>query len=116
MKFLRKESSNALDKVGRYFIMEEGQELMQNYVSGNSSSLYVLDEISKLELAGKGWSDILKDKIKENKQHLLLVVREELTEEILRAYSVIPEKIINIENIKCENAIREVNEILFPES
>ena len=98
--FLRKSGKDEQEKVGPYFIYEDGVNLAQKSI--NSSANYIfIDEIGKLELKGKGWANILPDLVNSDST-LILSLREEIHQELIRKFKLKPTFIFTIGESKRE--------------
>ena len=50
--------------------------------------MVVIDEVGKLELNGKGWAKQLDYLIQSGRNHLLIAVRDEFSEEVLEKWNI----------------------------
>jgi nucleoside-triphosphatase THEP1 len=88
------ESSEETISIGNYIFLQESfdwanEKLLQGYSS--KPDYFVIDEVGKLELKGKGFYPSIKEilEIKDNsKTQLILVVRDYLLDEVLHYFGI----------------------------
>ncbi len=97
--FLRTSANGTSEKVGEFYIFPEGLQFgLERLKSANQieNQIVIVDEVGKLELAGKGWASELDKLASNNKNHLLLAAREDFVEEIIAKWKLNNARIINI--------------------
>jgi len=99
---------------GRFAFKPEGHDFGVSCLSGDEGSnktIYVLDEIGKLETSGYGWHDSLKRLLNEKKD-LIIAVRNLYLYEIVSYFGIENFRIINIEDILPEEVSSEISELI----
>jgi nucleoside-triphosphatase THEP1 len=100
VRFLRTFGDDIQQRIGKYFIYDEGLKLGENSLNNSNTKLFVIDEIGKLELEEKGWHKLLLQVISHSKSNLLLSVRLEVINEVLEKYNISPKYIFNVSEQK----------------
>lgn len=95
-RFLRTFGENGQQRIGKFYIYNEGLKLGDESLKTTDAELIVIDEIGKLELEENGWHNSLLQIISHPKSHLLLSVREEVLNETLDKYRISPEIIFKV--------------------
>jgi nucleoside-triphosphatase THEP1 len=88
---LRESDQTGGNKIGRFAIFPQGlkkgiQLLSPAQLLGKR--LVIIDEVGRLELNDKGWSDGISSLMKTSKIHLLFTVRDSFTDEVIRKWSI----------------------------
>jgi len=88
---LRQNDDSGTERIGRFVIHEKG--ISKGNTALNSASVFnkmivVIDEIGRLELQGEGWSESFQRLIKTSENHILITVRDNLTEAVINKYSI----------------------------
>lgn len=112
-RFLRIEGIQSQEKIGKYFIYNEGIKAAENALIHRNSSLVVLDEIGKLELKGKGFTHLLQNCLSEKTGPLLLSVREEILNELIEEFDLKPIEILNVTKTGCEQITGKIEKYLM---
>ncbi len=74
-------------KTGKFYFNPDSIEFGNDIISKiPGSSIGVIDEVGPLEMDGEGWDASLKRILEEHKNPLILVIRRNLTQEIIRKY------------------------------
>ncbi len=100
--FLRTEGNVTQQKIGRYYIYPEAFALAEQSAKRFSGGIFILDEVGRLELEGKGWHNTLMQLTKLKKAKLLLVVRKEFQQQIIEKYGLLPRKIFLVSQLSTE--------------
>jgi nucleoside-triphosphatase THEP1 len=80
-------------KAGRFKFLQDGLKLGNAALSAEatkSADLIVIDEFGPLELNGVGWRESVDSLIDSSNALILLIVRQELAESVLRLYADLP--------------------------
>lgn len=94
-KFLRTKGNKNQQRIGKYYIYEEGLQAGKDELLQNKTKIKVIDEIGKLEMEDKGWYETLQQIIEDSESTLLLSVREEVVPDIIEKFRILPEIIYN---------------------
>lgn len=111
--FLRIEENENLEKIGIFSIFPKALALgIESLKPENNkeNQLIIIDEIGKLELENKAWAKSLDELIQFNKNHLLLVVREDITEKIIKKWSLQNYFVFNLNENQSQNAEKTIME------
>lgn len=95
-KFLRTNGSRNQQRIGKFYIYDEGLQSGKEELQLNKTQIKVIDEIGKLELEGKGWCESIYQIIEDSESNLLLSVREEVVNEINVKFGFTPEIIYSV--------------------
>jgi len=105
--FLRKTDNEKSEKIGIFSIfpkaIEFGIESLKPE-NNRANQLIIIDEIGNLELSEKAWAKSLTELLNFKKNHLLIVVREDLTEKIIEKW--------NLQNFSVFILHKNVNQII----
>ena len=76
--------------IGRYVFSATGFRKAIAHLRNNmhKPGLLIIDEIGPLELRGNGFKDVLEEILKERTGDLLIVVRENLVDEVVRKFGI----------------------------
>ncbi len=107
-KFLRKEGDLTQEKIGRFYIFNEGLDAGNKELLNTNSQIKIIDEIGKLELSGKGWINSVEQIIKKSECDLLLVVREKVVSEIIEKLKIEPVFVLNVSERNCEGFYMQI--------
>jgi nucleoside-triphosphatase THEP1 len=111
--FLRTDHCEKCDKVGIFSIfpkaLQKGYESLRPE-NNTKEQLVIIDEVGLLELDGKGWAKCLEELIQNGRNHLLIVVREELAEAVIEKWQLKPAVVFKVpeNNESAENSILEL--------
>jgi nucleoside-triphosphatase THEP1 len=111
--FLRIEGNENLEKIGIFSVFPKALALgIESLKPENNkeNQLVIIDEIGKLELENKAWAKSLDELIQFNKNHLLLVVREDITEKIIKKWSLQNYFVFNLNENQSQNAEKTIME------
>ncbi len=100
-RFLRKNGDSFQQKIGRFYIFDEGLNAGNNELQTINSQITVVDEIGRLELSEKGWYNSVEQLIKNSNSHLILTVRDEFVSNIIEKFEIQPESIFNLYEEDC---------------
>jgi nucleoside-triphosphatase THEP1 len=96
VKFLRTKGSRDQQRIGKFYIYDEGLLAGKEELLLNKTQIKVIDEIGKLELEGKGWCESLYQIIEDSDSNLLLSVREEVLNEVILKFGFSNEMIYSV--------------------
>ncbi len=111
--FLRIEGNENLEKIGIFSVFPKALALgieSLKLENNKENQLVIIDEIGKLELENKAWAKSLDELIQFNKNHLLLVVREDITEKIIKKWSLQNYFVFNLNENQSQNAEKTIME------
>ena len=108
MKLLRTESETTGEKIGRYFFYPEAFRKAAELTKPESSQLFIIDEVGRLELREKGWFEILQYLKTNRKLIILLIVREEVIEDIKQKFGLHPEIVFHVNEMSTESIRSEL--------
>lgn len=106
IKFLRIKRDSSKQKIGSFYIFNEGLNAGNDALQNSNSQVIIIDEIGKLEYSGNGWYSAIKQIIENSDSHTILVVRKEFVTQIIEKFKVKPNSILNVSDENC-NAISE---------
>jgi nucleoside-triphosphatase THEP1 len=89
--FLRINHCETCKKIGIFSIFSDGVKKGKESLHPEKTAddqLVVIDEVGMLELNGKGWAKQLNNLIQSGKNHLLIAVRDEFSEEVLKKWNI----------------------------
>lgn len=98
-KFLHQDGSPEQEKIGRFYIFNEGLCAGVKALKPNGFSVTIVDEVGRLELDGKGWYHSLLALLNKPNSILLLTVRDDFVPEVVENFNLSP-KIISIKQAK----------------
>ena len=110
--FLRKNINENSEIIGIFSIFPRALEFgikSLNPENNKDNQLVIIDEIGNLELSGKGWAKSLEELLKSQKNHLLIVVREDLIEKVFEKCNIKNYIIFNIS----ENEYKIIENVIF---
>jgi nucleoside-triphosphatase THEP1 len=88
---LRRSDEAVEDRIGRFGIfaggIDRGNAILTR-VMLSDNTIVIIDEVGVLELGDKGWSGSLTEILKTSNKHLLIIVRENLIEEVMRKWNI----------------------------
>jgi nucleoside-triphosphatase THEP1 len=90
--FLRINHCESCEKIGIFSIFPEGVKMGKESLhpeNTDGDQLVVIDEVGFLELNGKGWAKRLDHLVETGKNHLLIAVRDEFSEEVLKKWNIL---------------------------
>jgi len=109
--FLRKTFDDAPERIGMFGIypqaIQMGNQIL-NHKNLVTKTLVAIDEVGKLELMGKGWSESLASILKNNQHHVLLTVRSEMVQKVLERFHVSRYEIVNLKQTSVEDGIEKI--------
>ena len=111
--FLRIEGNENLDKIGIFSIFPKALALgIESLKPENNkeNQVVIIDEIGKLELENRAWAKGLDELIQFNKSHLLLVVREDITEKIIEKWNFQNYFVFNLNENQSQNIEKKIME------
>ena len=97
--FLRRTEIESMKDIGPYTIYEEGLNLGKNALKELDCAdqrIVVIDEVGNLELSGKGWASCIEKLVNPAQSHLLLVVRENLVDSVIKKWDLTPAIVFNV--------------------
>jgi nucleoside-triphosphatase THEP1 len=88
---LRRSDEAVKERIGRFGIfaggIERGKAILTR-VRLSDNTIVIIDEVGVLELGDKGWSGCLTEILKTSNKQLLIIVRENLLEEVIRKWNL----------------------------
>jgi nucleoside-triphosphatase THEP1 len=102
-KFLRKEGDLSQQKIGRFYIFNDGLNAGNVELQNSYSQITIVDEIGKLELSKNGWYKSVKQLIKNSNSHLILTVRDKFVNQIIEKFGIKPVFVLNVSNENYED-------------
>ncbi len=89
--FLRKNPDGNPGDIGVFKLFPKavpfGMEIL-NTKKTKGKQLIIIDEIGPFELSGKGWAKSLEDLLRFRENHVLIVVRESLVEQVIEKWNL----------------------------
>jgi len=88
---LRRSDEVEKERIGRFGIFAEGFQrgnAILTRVRLSDNTIVIIDEVGILELGDKGWSASLAEILKSSDKQLLIIVRENLLEEVIRKWKL----------------------------
>jgi nucleoside-triphosphatase THEP1 len=107
-KFLRKEGDLSQQKIGRFYIFNEGLNAGNIELQNSYSQITIVDEIGKLELSKNGWYKSVKQLIKNSNSHLILTVRDKFVNQIIEKFGIKPVFVLNVPNENYEDSYERI--------
>jgi len=105
IKFLRKNHDNTAEKIGSYSIspaaIERGKKILRGAGRG---SITFIDEVGRLELRGRGWSDCLEYLLERKEGIVILTVRDSFLEQVINKWEITNYTLINALTRSAEEA------------
>lgn len=95
-KFLRKTGNSEQERIGSYYIYNEGFASGKKAIQKSNSTFVIIDEIGRLETSGKGWFESLTNLIGTNENNLILTVRNEFINQVTETFKIDPVKIFDV--------------------
>ncbi len=98
---------------GRFAFKPEGHDFGIRCLSGEEEkhkTIYILDEIGKLETSGYGWHDSLKRLLQEKKD-IVIAVRNLYLYEVISHFEIENFRIFNIADLSPEQVSSEITEL-----
>jgi nucleoside-triphosphatase THEP1 len=89
---LRLSNEAEKERIGRFEIIADGFERGVAILSRmrlSDKKLIIIDEVGVLELGDKGWSACITEILKTSEKHLLITVRENYVEKVIRKWNLI---------------------------
>lgn len=100
-KFLRTEGDSFQQKIGSFYIFDEGLKTGNDALQNSNSQLIIVDEIGRLEFSEKGWFNSVEQIVEKSESHLIMSVRREFVSEIIEKFKLQPESIFNLSEEDC---------------
>jgi nucleoside-triphosphatase THEP1 len=98
---IRKKGREEWQRIGSYFFVPDALDRAKSLIlKSQKTGLLVVDEIGPLELEGQGFWPALKQVIIKPSLNLLLVVRRNMLEDVLKLVAPAEIKVYNLENQK----------------
>jgi nucleoside-triphosphatase THEP1 len=110
---LRDNDKYGMEKIGRFAINLKGFEKGIKILSSSrilEKRLVVIDEVGSLELKDKGWSESINGLIKASNNHILITVRDSLTEEVIHKYNFSQPVVYNVSETDYKSCGRSIIE------
>jgi len=108
-KFLRKEGDLSQQKIGRFYIFNEGIKAGNEELQNSNAQIKIVDEIGRLELSEKGWFNSVEQIVEKSESHFILAVRKEFVNQIIEKFKLQPELILDISEENCKT----ISETIF---
>lgn len=89
--FLRLEGNTGQQKIGRYYIMEQGLRLGVNSLKASlkiTNEIVIIDEAGRLELDGKGWATCISYLLNTGNCRVLLTVRDRFVDDVIHNWNI----------------------------
>jgi nucleoside-triphosphatase THEP1 len=102
-RFLRTSGHSSQKRIGSFYLYNNGLNAGNKALQNNTSQLVIIDEIGNLELEEDGWFNAIGQLIKNTENHLILVVRKGIEEQIVEKFRIHPQFIMNISEENCTN-------------
>lgn len=88
-EFLRISSGKEMEKIGRYSILPAGLQTGKKILGSKSSGkIRLIDEIGKLELGNKGWSECFTGLLNNPDSHIIITVRDSLYDQVINKWGL----------------------------
>jgi nucleoside-triphosphatase THEP1 len=100
--FLRQSDDAEKERIGRFEIFAEGLEMgltVLSHVQMSDKTIVIIDEVGMLELRDRGWSGCIVEILKTPGKHLLITVRENFVEEVIRKWNLSGPVVCNVNDI-----------------
>jgi nucleoside-triphosphatase THEP1 len=97
--FLRISDDEGLEKIGRYRIFPEGLRFSTCALfteKNRNAKVIIIDEVGLLELQNRGWADNIYQLLNGSDPHVLLSVRESLTDQVIHKWNIRESSVYNI--------------------
>jgi nucleoside-triphosphatase THEP1 len=97
--FLRLDEERGTEKIGRYTICPAGLKMGNDILSTMLcvvGKLVIIDEVGRLELDDRGWSDSVSDLLQNRGNNILMTVRDTFMEDIIKKWDLEEAVIFNI--------------------
>jgi nucleoside-triphosphatase THEP1 len=110
MPFLRVTEGREPGTIGNYKILQEGLESGLEVLSKSAKSksrIVVIDEVGKLELDNKGWSEHITELLKVTPV-LLIAVRDTFADQVVNKWSLSDYKVFTVSDDLHENVSEEI--------
>lgn len=88
---LRLSNEAEKERIGRFKIFAEGFERgvdILKRIQLSDKKIIIIDEVGVLELGDKGWSGSITEILKTSEKHLLITVREDYIEKVIRKWNL----------------------------
>jgi nucleoside-triphosphatase THEP1 len=98
---LRQSDEVERERIGRFGIFAEGFErgkAILTRVRLSENKIAIIDEVGALELGDKGWSGCLTEMLQTSNKQLLIIVRENLLEEVIRKWNLCEPVVFRIQD------------------
>jgi len=103
--FLRINRNDGLEKIGRYSIFPAAIGLGNKILSSKSAdTITVIDEVGRLELENKGWAPCLSGLLTNKDGIIILTVRNEFLDEVIKKWGIMNSHIIKISGCSAQEA------------
>jgi nucleoside-triphosphatase THEP1 len=112
---LRQNDESTKERIGRFAIYDAGFRKGTTILSSTSildKTIVVIDEIGKLELQDKGWSASLQQLIKKSENNILITVRDNLVEEVVKKFNLKDPFIYRVAETDYLNAGKSILELI----
>ncbi|HPT11270.1 MAG TPA: ATPase, T2SS/T4P/T4SS family [Bacteroidales bacterium] len=104
--------------IGRFIINEEGLSQgrrILNEASSSDSRVIIIDEIGRMELKGGGWAENLETIVSSTDKHLIISVRDTMTEEVISRFNLRRHTIIALKDNDIVSAGKQITSFLEKE-
>lgn len=110
--FLRTSGQESFERIGKYYIYPEGinrgNEILNN-IRSNNFDLVIIDEISRLELNGKGWAVRLKEILTLSIPIVLITVRDDFVEEVKMKFGIEDAEVFDVSEYDAEDVLMKLD-------
>jgi nucleoside-triphosphatase THEP1 len=112
---LRQNDESGKDRIGRFVIYDAGIRkgtIVLSSISILNKTIAVIDEIGRLELQDKGWSASLQQLIKTSENSILITVRDNLVEEVIKKFNLKDPFIYKVDETDYLNTGKSILELI----
>lgn len=116
-KYLSAELSENLERVGSFSVLPQGLEFGLEQLKPERYTEYelvIIDEIGKLELLGKGWAEKIEELLILQKNHILMVIREDCIDKAIEKWNFKNFLILKIGEVETKDAVKRIISELKP--
>lgn len=113
MIFGQTEEKKGWEKIRKFYINPRGEEFGKRALSVEKvkqKQVIVIDEIGPFELQGKGWAKELKIWADDQSKILILSVREQLVEEVIKHFKLINVLHVPLSSTSTETITKQIEE------
>jgi len=109
-EFLRISPDKEMEKIGRYSILPAGLQAGKKILgSKTDGGIRIIDEIGKLEIGNKGWAESLTGLLNRPDSHIIITVRDSLSEIVINKWGLGYGTVFNIAGTDVKSAYKVVS-------